>query len=337
MIAMEPGGGEDVAQVNLTRENPSYVLEVTATNSEGSASESLELSWDLEQDGAVAGEDENGQQIEGEEDNGNHPPVIEDLVFSDNDVYTGHFYEITVVCFDPDGESLSYSWEVSGGSIRSVNGDTIEWGTEEPGAYTIEVEVTDENGAKAFSNAMPFVQEDMDIEPALDVISVTDLAIVANECGYLEGGDDGRIYNNPTIYVGDSNLDRACYGYVSFDASEIEGSRILNAKLSFTLNEKFGNPNPLGNIRVFIGYYGTGLIDRDDWWTRTWLIYESANPTFTIDSEELKEKIQESIDSGKDRIQFILRYPHDTFTDFDGNWDGIAYKGSDIKLTIDYI
>lgn len=37
--------GKDIAQVNLTRDNPTYTLTATATNSEGSATDEIDLSW----------------------------------------------------------------------------------------------------------------------------------------------------------------------------------------------------------------------------------------------------------------------------------------------------
>jgi hypothetical protein len=37
--------GEDVAQINLTRDNPTYALTATATNPAGSATDSITLSW----------------------------------------------------------------------------------------------------------------------------------------------------------------------------------------------------------------------------------------------------------------------------------------------------
>ena len=46
--------GNTIAQVNLTRDNPEYTLTATATNSEGSATDDVDLSWgcDGEEDGA---------------------------------------------------------------------------------------------------------------------------------------------------------------------------------------------------------------------------------------------------------------------------------------------
>ena len=50
--------GKDIAQVNLTRDNPTYTLTATATNSEGSANDSIALSWGCDGEETEEGSEE---------------------------------------------------------------------------------------------------------------------------------------------------------------------------------------------------------------------------------------------------------------------------------------
>jgi hypothetical protein len=45
--------GNNIAQVNLTRDNPNYMLTATATNIEGTATDSIELSWGCDGEEAI--------------------------------------------------------------------------------------------------------------------------------------------------------------------------------------------------------------------------------------------------------------------------------------------
>jgi len=55
--------GKNISQVNLTRENPKYTLTATATNSEGTATEDIALSWGC---GGVDGTEETDEEEESE-------------------------------------------------------------------------------------------------------------------------------------------------------------------------------------------------------------------------------------------------------------------------------
>jgi hypothetical protein len=50
--------GKDIAQVNLTRDNPNYTLTATATNSEGTAKDDIALSWGCDSEETEAGSEE---------------------------------------------------------------------------------------------------------------------------------------------------------------------------------------------------------------------------------------------------------------------------------------
>ena len=115
--------GPYVAQVNLTRANPTYTLTGTATNSAGSASDSITLSWGC-----------------------NRPPDVTAINIA-SEVTAGSSNSATAVATDPDGDVLAYSWTVNGGSLSNAGINPTNWtAPETPGSYRITVTVNDGKG-----------------------------------------------------------------------------------------------------------------------------------------------------------------------------------------------
>ena len=137
--------GKNIAQVNLTRDNPDYTLTATATNSEGGATDDIALSW----------------SCDGEEED-NHNPVITGNVIVENlsgdDTPAGGpykagqvHYTVRVDVADPDGDPLTYYWYGGGGyGYSDPRANPTEWITPDAAAnYHISVRVRDGRGGEA--------------------------------------------------------------------------------------------------------------------------------------------------------------------------------------------
>lgn len=103
--------GKNIAQVNLTRDNPNYTLKASAANSEGTASNEISLTWGC-------GEIE-PLEDEPEEDDDNHCPHISlapvDAGY-DGTLPCNMSYYFVCTGEDPDGDELSYHWDISAGT-----------------------------------------------------------------------------------------------------------------------------------------------------------------------------------------------------------------------------
>jgi len=78
--------------------------------------------------------------------NANHPPTITSVVANPTSVSTGAVSIITCTASDPDGDTLSYTWSATGGTI-SGSGSSVSWtAPNTAGTYTINVAVSDGYG-----------------------------------------------------------------------------------------------------------------------------------------------------------------------------------------------
>jgi hypothetical protein len=138
--------GDNRVQVNLKSTSDICQLEATATNSEGEATDSIILYWECD-------------VLEV----GNSDPVILEINIPGNPYITiKRKYEIEISAFDPDGDSLTYSWSVIHGSnegyIHNPNEQTTSWtAPSKSGNSEIIVKVSDGKGGVAEAKKTIFV------------------------------------------------------------------------------------------------------------------------------------------------------------------------------------
>jgi hypothetical protein len=84
----------------------------------------------------------------------NSPPIAERITITTlkgGDIplylYINNEYAVSVEAWDPDGDTLSYSWTATGGAINNPNQNPATWQTpSSQGFYTISVTVSDGKG-----------------------------------------------------------------------------------------------------------------------------------------------------------------------------------------------
>jgi len=133
--------GENIAQVNLTRDNPEYILVGTAKNSLDTVTDDITLSWGCD-----------GEEVVDDEEN-NCPTIWVAPVSADYDetLPCSTFYYFVCGGEDPDGDELTYDWDLSAGTDVAIEniehpqpGSLIEFTTPDaPGTITLSVIVSD--------------------------------------------------------------------------------------------------------------------------------------------------------------------------------------------------
>ena len=120
--------GTSRCQINLYDSTETYTLIAKATNSEDYATDSITLSW--------------GCELE------NQNPVISEITVMGTK-YISRTYGLGVSASDPDGDSLTYNWTVTGGTIDDTSAQNINWTTPSTyGNYIISVTVSDGKGGE---------------------------------------------------------------------------------------------------------------------------------------------------------------------------------------------
>ena len=298
--------GSKKVQINLSDPTETYTLTATATNSEGSATDSMVLSW-----GCTA----------------NNPPEISDLFISPGTKFTGSTIDIIVTAADPDGDSLNYNWSADGGSFNSTTIPNTEWkAPNTAGNYNITVVVDDGKGGQD--------QKTETVEVLVHQSSVSLSQIPGG--GFIENGLVAAIVN--PAYVGDSANNRAVRGFLSFDISSLAGKVVVAVEMEFGQFGILSDPYSLiEKIWVDAVYWGTDDIVLADYDLPGVLLGEYDIPTFTCSSIELKDALNQAINDGHDRFQIRLR--HKGFqSNQNGIMDALNYGGgSPVRFIVTYV
>ena len=294
--------GSRKAQVNLNDPGDTFTLTATATNPKGTATDSIDLSWEC-----------------------NRPPAITDIVMI-GDHFVGITYTISVSASDPDGDTLSYNWSVDGGSLSSATGNSVDWTMPATaGNYQITVDADDGNGG---TDARTESVEVTNVPgPPVDV----NLSIVSTE-----GGD---ICNKPSSYtglihrVGDCLNNYTYKGCISFDITGLSGATVNSAKLTVSSNNQQGDLSNFKPLSILSVNWGVG--QPSDFNMPGVIIGEANYHNFIVASSLLKNEIQSAINNGEQRFQIMLFFSG-MATDNDNNFDMWIYNDSDIVLSINY-
>jgi len=298
--------GSKKVQINLTKSSLSYTLTAKAKNSAGESTDSLTLQWGC-----------------------NSNPVINDMTLSSATIEINKTYDITASATDPDGDTLVYKWTVSGGAINNDAANPMKWTTPAAaGDCTIQVKVTDGMGGETTSSKT--VNVSMPAALNMTVPKVT------SEGGWLE--QNGTIHNSgASFYAGDSDLNKGCRGYISFDITSLAGATINDAAITGTIKTKWGNPSVLGPMWVGVVDWGTHpivLSDFDLTGTPVQSLSTDGDGDFTCNAAALKTQLQSAITAGKSRFQVRLHMA--MLSNSNNTWDGFEYNQGAVNLAVTY-
>ncbi len=331
--------------INFRSNEKSYVLTAVASNKNGIAMDSITLTR-----------------------GGNSSPIISEIKLSSDIIYINNKYEITVTASDPDKDSLTYKWTVSGGILESDNQLNVKWITpSNPDNYDVKVEVTDSKGAKTTKAISVYVGASQTTQTIADntsnvstsattssatssdattssttsttststspKTSIITLQKKTEEGGFIEYG--GQTYAGGNIYAGDSPTNKPCAGFLSFDISNLGGKNVNNAVLVFSFGSVYGNPLEYADaFWINIVSWGPRAITQSDFTLMGVAVQSFATPSVTCAAEKLKTELQKAINSGKSRFQIRVHFSG-PYTDNDDNRDGWEYLQNNVNLTIE--
>jgi len=160
---------------------------------------------------------------------GNQPPVVTSFTAELAKVDRGGTSTITCVATDPDGDTLSYIWSATGGTITG-KGNIITWkAPDADGEFVISLTVDDGKGGT--------------IQKQLTIIAGTpQMTMVLSPLP----GESGSAYFSgdlvPSWLVGDNAANNGVRAFFSFDITGFAQADIKEAKLTFTTKETIGSP-----------------------------------------------------------------------------------------------
>ena len=319
--------GSERARVNLKTNLRTYILTATAANDNGTAMDSLNLSWGC-----------------------NNPPAIGDIKLSSDIIYVNEQYELSIVASDSDSRSIIYKWTVAGGSLESDDQATVRWNTpSEADDYAVKVEVKDSDGnvsSKSISVYVGTKQVAETTAPPATVPPTTtteppstepqesnfNLGKKTAEGGYLEFG--GQTQPGGNLYAGDSINNKPCVGFISFDISGLGGKTVEAATLTFGSATTHGNPlSYLDALWINIVEWGAEPITQNDFNLIGDAVQSFTSPGIACTASSLRSGLQNAINSGKSRFQVRIHFSG-PYTNNDSTKDGWEYSQSGIDLNV---
>ena len=128
----------------------------------------------------------------------NQPPTITSLVAVPTSLALGDGATVTCVAADPDGDTLNYAWEYTGGTLQGT-GSTVTWiAPSVVNTYTVKVSVTDGKGGVANSSVAIVVTAPT--EGSIDIKSNPAGAEVI-----IDGNDTGSITPYLATHIASGN------------------------------------------------------------------------------------------------------------------------------------
>ena len=312
--------GPGKAQVNIPRDKKYYILTAVAENTEGKASDTMTLVW-----------------------NCNASPEIKGITLSSSTVFVGEKYDIFVDAVDPDGDQLSFEWNVAGGTIADKTKNPAKWSTPDtPGDYNISVSVSDGKGNISNTSITVYVGKVVVETPRTSTETPTTTNITVprkeSEGGYIEYGSGGEAHRGGSIYAGDSVRNNPCSGFVSFDISGFKkGDKVQSATLTLSITEIKGDPlSFLERLNINVLSWGDRQIKQDDFKKEGTYIAAYNTPTITCNVSKLKDELQKAIDSGKSRFQIRIHFsgPYNISVINNNQEDGWKYSQKNINLNV---
>lgn len=272
------------------------------------------------------------------EDSSNQPPVISGIDFSADTLYTDESYTATARASDPDGDTLSYSWQLTRGGwlIAESTGNPLNFtAPSEAGEYQFRVVVSDGRGVEADYSETVSISH---------LISEYVAVPTPSETGHII--KDHEANSHDFVYAGDLNDNRMVRAFISFDIGPLAGASINEVELRLKNPNELGDPSVFhhGSLGLWVGvvHWGARPLQRSDYGIYGLAISSYTDYDITLQStmgesnEKLAQELQKAIDEGKNRFQIRLHFAKDSSSNNNNLADAVWYGYQNITLTVLY-
>ncbi len=315
-------------------------LTVAARNSQGSSNASLELVAGIEEatngeEGTEEAAEDVAEETEEEvmEPPANFNPVISGFAFSSSPLFIKTDYTITAQASDPDGDDLTYNWEVTSerfAPVTATGNPMILQTPARPCELMVKLTVKDDKGGETEHSQQVIINP------------VYILAAINTESGHIY--KDYAARPGGIIYVGDDEGRSGNFtsrAYISFDMKTISGT-VHRVELYLDSPIVTGNPTFMhGNSGLWLEkvYWGTRPLALSDYDLAYVPISSYSNYDIALiqsrgDSfHNFIDVLQQSINENEERFQIRLRYDNEV-SNQNKLKDGVEYLGDNIVLKL---
>ncbi len=267
----------------------------------------------------------------------NQDPVITAINLPSGPFFRGETYTISAQASDPDGDFITFDWEVSGEGFTPIHttGNPMTLTTsEEMQLIEIKVRVRDTRGGEAVKSQEVFVHPVLTLVPMpVESGYIVKDAVVYTYIDGVEG-----------VYVGDTSDNKMVRGFISFNTEFGIGGpfTVHRAVLRLANPHQQGDPTSFhGNLGLWVGMvdWGPRTLELSDYNLPGTGIKSFTNHDITLvsirgeDTEKLAKEIENRLYLGADRLQFRLHFAKDNSNN-NNDFDGVSYRYENIVLKV---
>ncbi len=194
----------------------------------------------------------------------NQAPQLTSLSAKPPTVGLGGSSTISCIATDPDGDTVTYNWQVDAGNITGV-GSTVTWiAPQKEGVFNVIVKLSDGKGGET-NGSVPVT--------VAGSTRTTTLDMIAEETGTVASDGDR---DNSKMVAGDGGDNVGYRAFFSFNIFSLQHTEVKDAKLYFTTRRVTGDP-----------FIKSGAMSLGGLWIRK-VSYTGKLPNFNITSTKLE-------------------------------------------------
>jgi hypothetical protein len=274
----------------------------------------------------------------------NNPPKIMEFFITEGVISTNMINDAWVNVLDEDGDTISYDWTISAGSINNINEGRTKWqapGT--AGTITLTVIISDGKGGTDEASVHINVVDSAAEEAPLRIITINPDNTNSGYISYGTDADPDNVYKGANLLAGDDNLNNMCKGYASFAIPEtLFSPAITITKVELIIRDILFSRNPESFAsELNIKQHDFGNLELADFSDLNGTLIGKfptaglrSNPQIVISGDLMINTLMKVIEADRTSYQIKLGLNNDT--NGDGSSDSMVFHGANVSLVVTY-